>query len=272
MPRPSDLPFGSEFSPSQIELPRLLDLVMQHNGNWRALEVAILAEYFSAHAGGNQAGTSNRAKLANNCKLGLQAYGIIDKAGTVTAFGQQLFDTRTDDQQLYATLAKHILLNLNGLNLVQCIQDMQVAGETPDLVKLREWLEDRGIHFPSGGKHPSMMRLWLQKAGVFVEGWRVDEGRLQVILGTSTEELEALAGLTREQKAFLRALVNMGADGPQPWNKVTPLAAATYGVRFNEKNVPKQVLQPLERLALSRPRPRPAGAAQRHMMLKSPTS
>ncbi len=258
MPRPSDLPFGSEFSPSQIELPRLLDLVMQHNGNWRALEAAILAKYFSSHAGGdqtgtddradsNEAGSRNRAKLANNCKLGLQAYGIIDKAGTVTQFGQYLYDLRADEQQLYAALAKHILLQLNGLNLVQCIQDMQVSGETPDLVKLRAWLEDRGIHFPSGGKHPSMMRLWLQKAGVFAEGWRVDEGRLQAILGTSTEELEALAGLTREQKAFLRALVNMDGDGPHAWNKVTPLAAATYGVKFNEKNVPKQVLQPLEK-------------------------
>lgn len=92
-----------------------------------------------------------------------------------------------------------------------------------------------------------MMRLWLQKAGVFAEGWRVDEGRLQAVLGSSTEELEALAGLTREQKAFLRALVNMDGPGPHAWNKVTPLAAATYGVKFNEKNVPKQVLQPLEK-------------------------
>lgn len=34
----SDLPFGSEFSPSQIDLPELLELAMTHAGNVRALQ------------------------------------------------------------------------------------------------------------------------------------------------------------------------------------------------------------------------------------------
>lgn len=72
--------------------------------------------------------------------------------------------------ELYKALAKHILLNLYGITLVQCIQDMQTSGETVTLVKLREWLEERGVHFPRGGKHPSMMRLWLEKADIFTEG------------------------------------------------------------------------------------------------------
>ena len=31
----SDLPFGSEFSPAQIDLPTLLELAHQHGPNWR---------------------------------------------------------------------------------------------------------------------------------------------------------------------------------------------------------------------------------------------
>jgi len=53
------------------------------------------------------------------------------------------------------------------MTLVQCVQDMHAGGEIVDLVKLREWMAERGIHLPRGGKHPSMMRLWLEKAGVF---------------------------------------------------------------------------------------------------------
>jgi site-specific DNA-methyltransferase (cytosine-N4-specific) len=122
---------------------------------------------------------------------------------------------------------------------------MQVSGESVDLLKLRAWLEERGIHYPRGGKHPSIMRLWLEKAGVFTTGWRVNEARIQEILNTSTDEFEALAVLSREQRAYLKTLANMGSLGPHMSNDIEKLATATYGVRFNEKNLPKQVLYPL---------------------------
>ena len=249
MSRASDLPFGSEFSPSQIDLPALLDLVAAHQGDWRALEAAIHDRWFSAHAKGavGNAAEYNRGKLANNCKLGLIAYGIIDRDGTFTEFGTKLHDLRGDPAKLYAELARHILLNLNGLNFVQCILDMQASGETVTLNKLREWLGERGLYVPPAGKHPSIMRLWLEKAGVFTSGWRIDEGRLQDLLGTSTSDLEALAAFSREQKAYLKAIANLDRTEPLPSNEIARLAATTYGVRFDESNLPKQVLYPLEK-------------------------
>lgn len=245
----SDLPFGSEFSPSQIDLPELLELVEANAGDWRALEAAILARWFTTHsaAGTTESGEYNRGKLANNCKLGLIAYRIIDREGNFTEFGQELYDLRSDDNTLYAALARHILLNLNGLNFIQCILDMQVSGETVTLTKLREWLGERGIIFPPGGKHPSIMRLWLERAGVFASGWRVDEGRLQDILGAGTEEIEALASFSREQQTYLRAIANSDRADAMPSNEIARMAAVTYGVRFDEKNLPKQVLYPLEK-------------------------
>ena len=133
------------------------------------------------------------------------------------------------------------------MTLVRCIQDMVAAGETVNLTTLREGLAARGVHYPSGGKHPSMMRLWLAKAGVFVGGrWQVDPFRVEDILGLNPDEFEVLADLTPKQRAFLRALANTGTSEPQPANEIAKLAAATYGVKFPEKNLPKLVLNALE--------------------------
>jgi hypothetical protein len=80
----SDLPFGSEFSPSQIVLADLLEIVHASAGDWKALEKAVLKKYFSRH-GKSGDGAYNRGKLANNCKLGMIAYGIIERGGRFRA-------------------------------------------------------------------------------------------------------------------------------------------------------------------------------------------
>ncbi len=244
------LPFGSEFSPSQIDLAHLLELVDQHSGDQRALQAAIQATYFAEHGSATSdpaKAEKNRRTLAMNCRLGLRAYGIIDDGSHFTAFGKILFGLRAAPRDMFDTLAKHILLNSHGMALVQCIRDMSAAGEDVDLMSLRRALAERGIDYPGGGKHPSMMRLWLGKAGIFVGSrWQIDEIRLQEVLGANPELYRELAGLTVEQKAFLRALANTGSSEPQPANEIVRLAEANYGVRFPEKSLPKLVLAALE--------------------------
>lgn len=242
MPK-SDLPFGSEFSPSQIDLPTVLEFAKTHGGDWHAFEDAVRSKYFDTH----KTTAYNRGKLANNTKLGMIAYGLIDREANLTDLGERLYTIRNDDKTLYTELGRHILLNLHGTTFVQCIQDMQAAGETVDLVKLREWLEDRGVHFPRGGKHPSIMRLWLEKAGVFSSGWRVDDGKFKSVLGIGAEEIEVLAQFTPEQAAYLKTLANMGGTGPYRSNEVEKLAIATYGIKSQEKGLPGRVLNALEK-------------------------
>jgi len=244
--RKSDLPFGSEFSPSQIELPRVLEFAAQHGGDWCAFEDMVRKEYFEKH----NTNDYNRGKLANNTKLGMIAYGIIHRDAKLTPFGKELYELRKNEDSLYARLAKHILLNLHGMTLVQCIRDMVSAGEPVSLATLREGLAARGKHYPSGGKHPSMMRLWLAKAGVFVgKRWQVDESKVEKILGIDRDEFAVLGDLTVEQRAFLRSLANMGTTDPQPSNEVAKLAEATYGVKFPEKkSLPRLILNDLEQV------------------------
>jgi len=220
-----------------------LGFAKQHGGDWRAFEAAVKARYFSQ----NQTSEHNKGKLANNTKLGMIAYGLIDRDARLTDFGRRLYDLRRNSIALHSELARHILLHLHGMTLVQCVQDILAAGEQVDLIKLREWLEERGVHFPRGGKHPSMMRLWLEKAGVFSRGWNINDQRLKQIIGTETAEFDTLASLSREQKVFLKTLANMGGAGPYASNDVEKLSTVTYGLKYNEKNLPKQVLYPLEK-------------------------
>lgn len=247
---PNDLPFGSEFSPSQIDLPQLLELVEAHQGSPKDLQAAILAAFFSGHAARTTDAAKaerNKRTLALNCRLGLLNYGIINDEARFTAFGRELYDLRGKDQEFYDALAKHILLHLNGMRLVSGIQAMMAAGEEVTLDTLRDGLAERGLHYPRGGKHPSMMRLWLEKAGVFgARSWQVNPIRLRAVLGTEPEDFPALARFSGEQRAFLMALANMGVTTPQPANEIAKLASATYGVRFPEKSLPKLVLNDLE--------------------------
>lgn len=242
MPQKSDLPFGSEFSPSQITLRRVLDFAEQHGGDWKAFENAIYTEYFSK----NNTDETNKRKLANNTKLGMIAYGLIDRDAKLTVFGTELLKLKTDESAIYTSLAKHILLNLHGMALVQCIQDMNAAGQKVSLNTLRDALDEHGVHYPSGGKHPSIMRLWLAKSGVFIgSGWQIDETKLKDVLGVSSDDFGEMANLTREQRAFLRALANTGVTTPQPANEIARLATALYGVKFPEKSLPRVILTAL---------------------------
>lgn len=243
MTKKSDLPFGSEFSPSQIDLPVLLQLVAKNDGDSKKMQAAIQSRFFAAHGHGS---ARNRRTLAMNCRLGLKAYGIVDDVAMMTPFGRDLLALRTDGPKLYERLARHILLNLKGMSLVQCITDMTCAGEKVDLTTLRAGLAARGVHYPSGGKHPSMMRLWLEKAGIFTDRWQIDRQRLRDVLGTNPADFGGLARLSPTQRAFLLALANSGTSDPQPANEVAKLAAATYGVKFPEKSLPKTVLIALE--------------------------
>ena len=238
----SDLPFGSEFSPQQIDLSTLLEFAARHENDWKGFENEVQDRYFSNY----DTSEYNKGKLANNTKLSMRAYGLIEEADTcLTEAGRALYAIRGDHAALMEAFARHILINCQGMNFVQCILDMQAAGEQITLISLRQWLNERGIAIPRGSKHMSTLRLWLEQAGLFVSGYRVDQTRLSGILGIGVEEYDALAMLSPEQRAYLKTLANVGGEGPHQSNEIEKLASAVYGVQFNEKNLPKQVLYPL---------------------------
>lgn len=238
-----ELPFGSEFSPSQVNLLEVLEFCKQNEGDREKLEETIKNRYFADHGKGNE---KNRRTLAMNCRLGLRSYGILDEECKFTDLGNQLYSLRDDSEALFKTFARHILLNLNGMGFVQCMKDMSAALEKINLQTMRSALKIRGIAYPRGGKHPSIMRLWLAKAGVFSEkGYIVNDDKLKEILNDDND-MSDLRKLTKEQRYFLLALLNTGIQEFQPASNITRLASITYGVSYPEKFLPKTVLHDIE--------------------------
>ena len=241
-----ELPFGSEFSPSQIDLPELLEICSQNEGDQKSLEEVIKNKYFAQHGRGNE---NNRKTLAMNCRLGLRSYGVIDDSCSFTPLGKKLFSLKDDPQELYNTFARHILLDLNGMGFVQCMLDMNAAQKKITLETMRSELEIRGITYPRGGKHPSIMRLWLAEAGVFPEKknkYAVSEEKLHAILGGS-QDMSELRRLTKEQRYFLLALLDTEETDYQPAAEIVKLASAKYGITYPDKSLPKSVLDSIEK-------------------------
>lgn len=238
----SDLPFGSEFTPQTVDLPFLLELAKQHGPDWHAFEDAVRERYF------NNPTTSEaqRRKRATNTKLSLRAYGLIRADDTtLTQIGNDLYGLRHDEDKLYEAFARHILRERMGASFVQCILEMQAAGEKITLVELRRGLSERGVLVPSAGKHMSTLRLWLERAGIFESDYRVNHERFEGILGIATTQFAALATLTREQRDYLDALANVDSNVSHLSNEIARLAEATSGTNFNEKSLARQVLYPL---------------------------
>src|SRR5437870_2317675 len=121
-----DIPFGPQFSPEQTPLPELLKVVAANGGNYDRLLQAIRKRFFEKGKGDDY----NKTKKADNTTLALRDYGILDSdKASLTEFGKSLVSLVDDPPRLYEALAKHILLDLNGLTFVRTIQDLVASGQ-----------------------------------------------------------------------------------------------------------------------------------------------
>jgi len=250
----SAIPFGAQFSPNQVDLPILLQIIHDHKGDRNGITEAIRDAFFATHA------QTQRWKLADNTVLALRAYELLDEDGaTPTALAGELLAIANTPDALYERFAKHILVNLRGIPFVETLEMMQTAGEKITLHTLRKRLEQGGLHVPRGAVHLSSMRLWLAQAGIFdvsVKGgprlYEVNQMRLKEILGIGLDVIDNLAQLNAAQRAFLRALTRIAEPDPFVANKVADLASALYAVEYNHKELPKSILFPLRDLGYIR--------------------
>lgn len=249
MAKKSEIPFGAQFSPNQVSLPELLQIIHNEAGNRSKITEAIRDRFFA-----NQSLTQRR-KLADNTVLSLRAYGLLaEDAATPTGLARELLALAGKPDALYEQFARHILLNLKGISVIETLEIMQSSGEKITLHTWRERLEQRGLHVPRAAVHLSSMRLWLAQAGIFasVQGsprlYEVNQKRLKEILGIGTDAIDILTQLNAGQRAFLRALVRIPDPDPFAANKVADMASALYAVEYNHKELPKAVLFPLRDL------------------------
>ncbi len=238
----SDIPIGSEFGPNQVELAAVLCLAQKHAGN------------SGAFAGAMKKLKGWSDKTSQNTGLSLRSYGLVDDEFRLTQVGEQLRSLAGDLPAMYADFARHILLQLNGLGVVNAIDAIIRSGGTPTQVSISQYLKPLGLYASASSTHVSKMIGWLNKAGVFREDGKyetLDMARVQELLGTTEAEMELLGEMPEGQRYVMKALANWPA-GPAP--DTTPINAAEvrdyaeslYGYPYDPKNFPQAVLSDLQ--------------------------
>ncbi|MGH9920004.1 MAG: restriction endonuclease, partial [Nitrososphaerales archaeon] len=222
-----------------------MEFAQESGGTTPAFTERVRREFFSSHAGRDE-----RAQLdiAKNVRLSLRAYGLVGEDEQFTTVGRALYDKREVAGDLYAALAKHILLDLHGLDLLRVISHLQQLKIEPTLQAIARELESVGIHVPPSAVHVSTMKLWLQRAGVIDERLVIDDRAVRGLIGYGLEEVDRLDEFGPEMRAFIRALAAINPAQAIPSSRVREHATAMSHVEFDLKNLREQVLYPLRDL------------------------
>jgi hypothetical protein len=238
---PKKLPEANEFSPGQINVRKLLEIAHGATGDRDAIIEGVRVEFF-ADAAQAQADPDKRLEQqrtrAYNAVLGASKYGLVEPDLTaLTSLGSELLAT-TDDDQLHALLARHIIRHLHGLDVLLALREMQSAGEKITKTTLQEFLESRAgfAKLPRATVHHTKLLQFLREAGVLpVRGYEIDAQALGRVAGLSLDVANAWAGLADEQRAFLRVLRKMAlVEGgePMPARAVVDATVTEYGPIF----------------------------------------
>lgn len=240
MPK-SDIPMGSEFGPNQVDLVRVLELAQEHEGDDEALTNAIATEY------------GHPAKTAKNTILSMRKYLLIDDNDQLSEVSRMLLALRSQTDELYAAFARHILFNLHGIEVVNAIDTLIKSGERPTQLTIAEMLKAQGIYVPPSSTHISKLCGWLRLAGVFSCDGNFDcleMARVAELIGANQQEADVLAEMPEDQRAVLKTLCNLPLGiipDKEPFlaNTVMEYAEELYGITYNPKNFPREVLEPL---------------------------
>ncbi len=238
------VPYSQQFTPEQTPLKRLLPVLRQNAGASAKLKKAVAGAFFK--------GKASPEKLAGNTLISLKTYGIIDADGALTNFGEQLLAFQDDLPGAHALIAKRLLVDMNGVGVVETLREMSGAGIKIELKSLPDELAHRGIEASSNSSDLSGVLGWLREGKVLLNKYDVNDAEYSVLIGTPAGTLQAIKGLSGEQISFLRAMVALNVTDWTPYNTICRHAEALYAgeIRFNWKDIVKLVLQPLQEAGL----------------------
>jgi site-specific DNA-methyltransferase (cytosine-N4-specific) len=236
-----DIPYTQQFSPEQTPLKKLFAVVRQNQGDRAKLRNAIGSAFYKH--------TKSPEKIAGNTVIALAAHGIIDPKANLTAFGKMLVDALAKDAP--GILARNILKNLGGFQIVETLREMKAGGEKLGLIALTDELKLRGLDVSSNSSDLSGVCGWLREAGV-LKNWDVDETAYCDAMGISSNTIAALKDFNPAQIAFLRAMLALNVSAFTPYISIIKHAELLYPgqISFNWKMLDKEILQPLEQSGL----------------------
>ena len=233
------VPFTQQFTPEQTPMDSLLVLLENSKNSTKSLKTLIADSFFASKA--------DPEKLAGNTLISLKSYGIIDKENKLTSFGSDLVVNKNEIEKIYEMLAKHILLNMHGIEIIETLREMKQAGIPIQLSTLPDELLKRGFLVKNNSSDLSGLFGWLRKAKI-LNNYFINEPVYESIVGIKVKTIASLMHLDQGQIAFLRALVAMNIDDWVPYNSVCTYAENLFSgeIKYNWKNIMNDVLKPLQ--------------------------
>lgn len=243
---PSAIPVGTQFSPALFDLAGFLTAIAAHDGDKVGMMDAIWQP-------GVRTKATARPPTHRMRSLPIEAavqYGLLSPSTyRVTDLTRRLLATPPD--HLDEEFARHILLNLGGLRVVEAAQRMKLEGRPITGDSLAQYLTDEGFPVTVHNTAINTMRLWLARAGVFIgRTWEVDPVRKAQLVGLDDDAIAALVGLSAEQRAFVEALCRIDPVDEYPAAEVRNLAESIIGRRFARESLPNAILEPLKQARL----------------------
>jgi hypothetical protein len=224
-------------------MPSFLQALVTNSGNRLALHTAIWSPPVHLKRSGIPPST-------RNANLPLEAavkYGLLE-AGSYQATGLSQNLAKMQTPELYEEFARHILLQLGGLRVVEAAQQMKLDGRPITGDSLAQYLVDQGFRVRIHNTAINSLRMWLAVVGVFYpkhRGWNVDEVAKERILGIPNQAVHILPTLSREEIAFVEALCRINPSG---WCRAAEVRtnAETYsGLHLGRQNL-RDLLDPLK--------------------------
>ncbi|NEN05851.1 hypothetical protein G3T36_08190 [Diaminobutyricibacter tongyongensis] len=215
-----------------------------YSGNRNELHAAIGRRFFS-----KPNDPHNEVKSGGNAFLALRAHGLVsgNESFVLTPLAERLLGTRSEGE-LHAIFATHLLLEHQGIQLVEVVESLQARGERVTASRVARDLTAIGV-YPGGksGENINPMRLWLAKAGVFTQDWTISESTLKGLIGATAGELAVLTALPLTQQALLRAMATVTDVPPLSGAMLRALAELqTPGLDIDAKRFAPSTLRSLE--------------------------
>ena len=234
------VPYTQQFTPQVTPLSRLIPILRTNAGNTKDLKKGIAAAFFSK--------SPDPPKMAGNTLIALRTYGILGDGDSLADLGQQILAQQDNIDEAHRILARHILLGLDGMPIVETLREMQSGGGKIDLTTLPVELRKIGFKgVSSNSSDLSGVMGWLRAAKVLKGKYTIDPAGYYSLVGTSATTLEASKNLTTAQVMFLRSMAALNVQDWTPYMSVVDHAEALHPgeIKFNRKVVPKEVCEPL---------------------------
>ncbi|MDP1989371.1 hypothetical protein, partial [Phenylobacterium sp.] len=148
---PLVFPIANDFSPgtpaqNPIRLQVVLKLVKAASG--RAAQVEAIRSHYFASAASKQSDPkgqlTQQRQMASNVLIGMDSFKVYDeKLEDLTPLGNRLL-AEPSEADADREFAKHILLELHGIEVLRIIKAMTLSGRQVDKVSLAEELNRRG--------------------------------------------------------------------------------------------------------------------------------